>query len=140
MRLFATLLLLGAAAPWAFVGGRADTPKPDEVRGMKFPPPGEHWCVVTRIVDADTVTASILVSLDNCRLADIDCPELATAEGKAAKAYLEKILPIGKPVKLRLYDRSKSFNRPIVDVSVDGEWVTKRLLKAGHAVPFQEKP
>lgn len=59
-------------------------------------------CRVLKVVDADTLDFSINfgsgllgVSLDvvrRVRVAGINCPEVNTAEGKEAKAYVESLL------------------------------------------------
>jgi len=57
----------------------------------------EHCGVVTRVVDGDTFYVSGLT--ERVRLADVNAPELSTAEGQRAKAALEALL-LGRRVCL----------------------------------------
>jgi len=65
----------------------------------------EHCGVVTRVVDGDTFYVSGLP--ERVRLADVDAPELSTAEGQRAKAALEALL-LGRRVCLDIDDLYKT--------------------------------
>jgi len=65
----------------------------------------EHCGVVTRVVDGDTFYVSGLP--ERVRLADVNAPELSTAEGQGAKAALE-VLTLGRRVCLDIDDLYKT--------------------------------
>lgn len=74
------------------------------------------------------------------RVRGVDCPEMrggteeTKAAAKAAKAFTKTFLKSGK-ILLRNCGRDKYF-RLLCDVKVNGQDLTKALLDAGHAVPY----
>jgi micrococcal nuclease len=66
-------------------------------------PERPEWVVaatVVRVIDADTVKLDLDLGfrvhlLANCRIADINAPELRTPAGERAKAYAETLLEPG---------------------------------------------
>ena len=104
--------------------------------------PGEVSGVVTKVADGDTIDVQ---DFGTVRLADIDCPEMGTPEGSAAKAYATECLQ-SKKVYLDIdnktgkdqygryvcvvyiskpdgsIDESKNFNRMLVDSGYACVW------------------
>ena len=74
------------------------------------------------------------------RVRGVDCPEMkgGTAETKAqakqAKEFTKNSLKSGK-IFLRNYGRDKYF-RLLCDVNVNGQSLGEKLIKAGHAIPY----
>lgn len=128
MKLFSTIVLLLLLIIPAFAS-------PDEATGR-----------VTHIVDGDTMDVAIqdhgdLVNGDliRVRFADIDCPEMSTAEGPAAKAYTTKWLE-GNQVQLDIDNlkRTDNYGRCIAVVylvNTDGSLknFNRELVDAGQA-------
>ena len=72
------------------------------------------------------------------RLRRIDAPEILTADGKEAKAYLEKILSRDHGrILLQSHDLDQH-GRPIADVWVKGKSIDQELLDKGLAVRMSE--
>jgi len=97
----------------------------------------EHCGVVTRVVDGDTFYVSGLP--ERVRLADVDAPELSTAEGQRAKAALEALL-LGRRVCLDIDDLYKTdrYGRFIAVAYLDyneTHWlnVNQWLVERGYA-------
>ena len=71
------------------------------------------------------------------RLRDLDCPEMDTAEGRAAKRFTESFLDRGTAVTICTTKPDK-YDRYLADVFVerDGEpkFLNNALLENGHAV------
>mgnify|MGYP001617555093 CR=1 FL=1 len=72
------------------------------------------------------------------RLRRIDAPEILTAEGKDAKAYLEKILSRDQGRILIKSIDIDQHGRPIADVWVKDQPVDQELLDKGLAVRISE--
>lgn len=93
--------------------------------------------VVTRVVDGDTLEVVKdlgwrITHKDTVRLADIDAPELATPEGKAAKAFVQELLPPGSSVLLHSKELDK-YGRSLASVTLcDGSDLATMLRDAGH--------
>jgi endonuclease YncB( thermonuclease family) len=70
------------------------------------------------------------------RLRDLDCPELDTAEGKAAKRFVEALLARAEAVTICTTKPDK-YDRYLADVylsSPEGEiYLNNELLREGHA-------
>ena len=97
----------------------------------------EHCGVVTRVVDGDTFYVSGLP--ERVRLADVNAPELSTAEGQRAKAALEALL-LGRRVCLDIDDLYKTdrYGRFIAVAYLDyneTHWlnVNQWLVERGYA-------
>jgi endonuclease YncB( thermonuclease family) len=94
-----------------------------------------------RVVDGDTVD----VNGTRMRFRDCDTPELANAAcdaerelGEKAAERLRKLLRTGE---IRMHERSGRdfYNRPLIELSVDGESVCSVLIKERLAVPYKRK-
>jgi len=97
----------------------------------------EHCGVVTRVVDGDTFYVTGLP--ERVRLADVNAPELSTAEGQRAKAVLEVLL-LGRRVCLDIDDLYKTdrYGRYVAVAYLDyneTHWlnVNRWLVERGYA-------
>ena len=117
----------------------------------------EYSCRITRVVDGDTVDIdidlgfSIWLKKQRIRLYGVDTPESRTRDleekkyGLAAKAFVEKHLPVGSTQTLRtqLDDRGK-FGRILGEFVLSSEWedkeisttINEQLVKNHHAVRY----
>ncbi len=105
----------------------------------------QEWSVpatVERVVDADTLDLVLdlgwRISLRaNCRLIGLNAPEMSTAEGKAARTFVEQLLPLGSAVRFVSKERDK-YGRPLgVLLLADGTNLNALLLEKGYAVPMK---
>ena len=121
-------------------GGKADEAPP---KNMAEIPLFTYSATVTSVVDGDTFHALIDLGFETTvaqrvRLRRIDAPEIESAEGKEAKAYLEKILSRDQG---RILIQSRDLDqhgRPIADVWVKGKPVDLELLDEGLAILVSE--
>lgn len=115
-----------------------------------------YKATVDRVVDGDTILALIEVGFgiivrDRLRLRGVDTPELSTPEGKAAKRFLEKILPSGAVVVIKsrkcrtdIYGRFVAdvfFREGVTDAAriiAGGVYLNQHLIDSGHAVRVNE--
>ena len=102
-----------------------------------------YTATVTQIVDGDTFHALIdlgfgITLSQRVRLRRIDAPEIESAEGKEAKAYLEKILARDQGRILIQGHDLDQHGRPIADVWVKGKPIDQELLDEGLAVRISE--
>jgi endonuclease YncB( thermonuclease family) len=107
-----------------------------------------YAATVTQVVDGDTFHALIDLGFETTvaqrvRLRRIDAPEILSAEGKQAKAYLEKILSRNQGrVLLQSHDLDQH-GRPIADVFIPAKpsgytSIDQELLDQGLAVKINE--
>ncbi|NTV30001.1 MAG: hypothetical protein HGA80_07985 [Candidatus Omnitrophica bacterium] len=106
--------------------------------------------VVGRVVDGDTLTVFLklgfgVVVEERLRLRGIDAPEMSTAAGVAAKAFLSALLTAGSGVVVRTH-QTDIYGRFVADVLFlpdggtpqetlsRGVYVNAEILAAGHAV------
>lgn len=93
---------------------------------------------VDRVIDGDTICVDVQLVGDvwlrkaPMRLYGINCPEMNTAEGKAAKAFTESWLAANAEQVELSKDRDK-YGRLLGDFVAGKERLTAALLKAGHA-------
>jgi endonuclease YncB( thermonuclease family) len=122
-----------------------------------------YAATVRKVVDGDTLVVALAVAPGfthelKLRLRGLDCPEMATAAGRAAKTFVDDLLHAGDEVimsttKPDKYDRyladvfianaqaATSSSEPRADGSklkADGMelFLNNALLQAGHAVPY----
>jgi endonuclease YncB( thermonuclease family) len=98
---------------------------------------------VLRVVDGDTLWAKIYLEpgrwvKEKLRLRGLDCPEMNTAEGRAAKRFVEALVAKAKAVTVATFKPDK-YDRYLADVFLDGEgceptFLNNELLANGHAV------
>ena len=102
-----------------------------------------YSALATQVVDGDTFHALIdlgfgLTLAQRVRLRRIDAPEILTADGKEAKASLEKILSRDQGRILMKSADIDQHGRPIADVWVKDKPVDQELLDQGLAVRISE--
>ncbi len=107
------------------------------------PPLFTYNATVTQVVDGDTFHALInlgfgITVAQRVRLRRIDAPEILTADGKEAKAVLEKILSRDQGRILMKSVDIDQHGRPIADVWVQGKPVDQELLDLGLGVSLSE--
>ncbi len=105
---------------------------------------------IRRVVDADTLIIGIEVAPgiwleEKLRLRGLDAPELSTAEGKAAKRFVDHLLPAGTAVVVSTTKPDK-YDRYLADVfigatsggeagaTMEAVFLNNALLEHGHAV------
>ena len=106
----------------------------------------EYDCVITRIIDGDTIDVDIDLGFDcwlhkqRIRLYGIDTPESRTRDleekkyGLAAKAFVEKFLKQGFAT-LKTKEKGK-YGRYLGDLKVYDKWLCAELIKHRHAVHY----
>ncbi len=101
-----------------------------------------YTAVVLRVVDGDTLWVKVYLEparwvKQKLRLRDLDCPELATPEGKAAKRFVDTLTATTTAVTICTTKPDK-YDRYLADVfltTADGEvYLNNELLRHGHAV------
>lgn len=89
----------------------------------------QEYTIIYKWVDGDTL---VTTGGDRIRLADINCPELATDEGKEAKEYAEKTWPEGSIVIVKtkpsqpdgdMYGRRVAYVYPLIGESINNQLV-----------------
>lgn len=109
-----------------------------------------YAATVRRVVDGDTLEIEVklprgFVHVMKLRLRGIDCPEMDTAAGKAAKRYVEALLADSRDATIYTTKPDK-YDRYLADVfipaggSSDDEdvFLNNALLRDGHAVRKDE--
>lgn len=108
----------------------------------------EYHCVITKIIDGDTIDVDIDLGFDcwlhrqRIRLYGIDTPESRTRDleekkyGLAAKAFVEKFIPLGSTALLNTKEKGK-YGRYLGDFKVKNQWLCTELLKHRHAVKYE---
>jgi endonuclease YncB( thermonuclease family) len=110
-----------------------------------------YAATLLRVVDGDTLVIELRLSPEHLherklRLRGIDCPELATPEGKAARRFVDGLLAPGDPLVLCTTKPDK-YDRYLADVFFGGTkdqgqgttgsseiFLNNALLANGHAV------
>jgi endonuclease YncB( thermonuclease family) len=99
---------------------------------------------VQRVIDGDTLVVTLALPPgemdEKLRLRGLDCPEIDTPEGKAAKRFVDVQLLDATEVIIATAKVDK-YDRYLADVFIrgrDGEeiFLNNALLKNGHAVPM----
>jgi len=116
-----------------------------------------YAATVKRVVDGDTLVVALLVAPGfshelKLRLRGLDCPEMSTAAGRAAKRYVDGLVRTGDEVvvsttKPDKYDRylADVFLRPAASDQLKADrfepdaeiFLNNALLEAGHAVRYE---
>lgn len=110
----------------------------------RHPGYGPYAAVVRHVVDGDTIDCLVdlginIYAYEVIRLAGLNAPEsnraATMAAGRAAKVYLEALLPPGTRVVLATKPAPDSFGRYIATVTRadDGVDVNALLVASGHA-------
>lgn len=131
---------------------------PGATVGPIFDYPGTK---ILAIHDGDTVTIQSAVTVDygfgctsifthparDLRLLGINAPELATAEGRLALAYIDTLIRPGDLVDMQTVklhsrwgdiDKAEKFGRILATIYVPSNPVSvnQQMIDAGHAVPY----
>lgn len=114
------------------------TAVPDATKADLF----TYHAEVLKVVDGDTLWVKVYLEPERwvkqkLRLRDLDCSEIDTAEGKAAKRFVEAL--VGKAESVTICTtRPDKYDRYLADVFLslpDGEeYLNNALLTHGHAV------
>jgi micrococcal nuclease len=102
----------------------------------------EYKAQIEKIVDGDTMHLVVDLGIDlsvrlTVRIAGINCPEMSTDEGKAAKLYAEEVLLGGIKVLRTIKDRKEKYGRYLGQLELpDGQDFGVVMINAGHAVPY----
>lgn len=102
--------------------------------------------VITRIIDGDSIEATLDLGLYTfkkvkIRLLGIDCPEMNTVAGHAAKAWLIRYLA-ENAIKNDGYEcqietrKADSFGRWLGWIRVNGVLINDEIIQAGHATKY----
>lgn len=91
-----------------------------------------------RVVDGDTVWLDVDLGFHQhahlpIRLRGINCPELPTMAGWAAKQATERLLAAAGVILIESYRDQQTFARWVADVYVDGVSLADLLRELGHA-------
>lgn len=109
---------------------------------------------IRKVVDGDTLVVALAVAPGfthelKLRLRGLDCPELSTGAGRAAKAFVDDLIRVGDAVVMSTTKPDK-YDRYLADVFIgrsqaesserraDGAWLflNNALLQNGHAVRY----
>ena len=94
---------------------------------------------IVRVIDGDTVVVDVQLFDDvwlknaNVRLRGINCPELRTSEGKAAREFTIAWFAKGG-WKFLLEKKRDKYGRPLGDFESKSGKLSAALVEAGHAV------
>lgn len=103
---------------------------------------GPYPATVESIHDGDTARLQIHLGFDvtisqSCRLFGINAPELSTADGKAALAFLETVLHVGDTVTVVSHGWDKYGGRFDGNVTLaNGTNLNSLMVTSGHAKPY----
>ena len=100
-----------------------------------------------KVVDGDTLWVKVVLEpgrwvKQKLRLRDLDCPEIDTPEGRAAKRFTESLVNSAHSLTISTTKPDK-YDRYLADVFIKtaaGEeiFLNNTLLQAGHAVTKKE--
>lgn len=106
-----------------------------------------YSATVLKVVDGDTLWVKVYLEpgrwvKQKLRLRDLDCPEMDTAEGKAAKRFTEALVACATAMTICTTKPDK-YDRYLADVFVPGAggepvYLNNALLAAGHATVKRE--
>ena len=94
-----------------------------------------NTAVVTKIIDGDSIKASINGQVKNIRLACIDAMESNAPMGKKSKAILESLIPLGTTVTLNIIQVDR-YQRLVAEIYKNEELINKKMLEAGAAIIY----
>ena len=115
-----------------------------------------YTATVRRVIDGDTLVVALMVAPGvshelKLRLRGLDCPEISTAAGRAAKAFVDGLIKPGDEVVISTskpdkYDRYLAdvflvgaTDQPSVALAKEGAelFLNNALLEGGHAVRYE---
>ena len=102
---------------------------------------------VKKVIDGDTIDFTVDLGFNTyvairTRLMGINAPELSEEAGKAAKAFVQKELPVGSPVIIETHKHpGDKYGRWLAVVHVADDRgnthnVNTRIVFSGHAVAY----
>ena len=94
-----------------------------------------NTAVVTKIIDGDSIKASINGQIKNIRLACIDAMESNAPMGKKSKATLQSLIPIGTTVTLNIVQVDR-YQRLVAEIYKNEELINEKMLEAGAAIIY----
>lgn len=103
-----------------------------------------YSALVVQVLDGDTVRVELdlglrIHSTQAVRVAGVDCPEVSTEAGRAARAYVRDLLPVGSPVTVRTQKPDK-YGRVLGSITYDQDGVlhdlAEQLIAEGYAQPY----
>ena len=86
---------------------------------------------ITKVIDGDTVHATIEGKDVTIRLNAIDAPESDQFFGSEATAYLNQII-LNKNVEIKILTKDR-YGRSIANIYLDGIWINMKLIEKGYA-------
>ena len=96
-----------------------------------------------KVIDGDTFKGTVdlgynIATLQTLRLRGIDAPDVASSEGEEAKTYLkERLMESEEAVLIRTH-KSGKYDRYLVDLFVEGDYINQELIETGLAVRVKE--
>ena len=102
-----------------------------------------YTAYVTQTIDGDTVRTVVdlgfkFSTVQTLRLRGLDAPEIESAEGKEAKAFVKKILKKTHGSILIKTVKSDKYDRYLADVWVGDTYLNQKLIDEGLAVRVSE--
>jgi len=134
-------LLRAAASKPGYSPGQVDQNLPGSTLATK--PGYTYTAYLSKLIDGDTFWASLDAGLEEIphqklRLRGIDCPEIKTPEGQAAKKFVESVLAGAASLTVFSYknDNHDRFEADVFFTDKDGNelYLNNLLLEKGHAV------
>lgn len=103
-----------------------------------------YSAVILDIHDGDTITVELDLGFrvtykTPIRFNGINAPELATPEGKVAKAFLQTLIKIGDTLVIKTYKNPQDkYGRWLGDLfrPIDTVSLNQQMIDSGHAVPY----
>lgn len=136
----------------AWAASQIDSSEPESLAGISHVIPcnpdgaSPNWVRTAKLRDlhdGDTLTLEVDCGFDiahkiKVRLVGVDCPELNTPEGKAAREFSWHFLTeIAGPLTLEtVRDKTEKYGRYLGIVRVGGRCLNTELVTAGHAKPY----
>lgn len=121
-------------------------PPAPAVTPLQFPPTsGDHAVMPIAIHDGDSFVFCWLVQ-DKARMFGINTPEVTGAQKEAgikSREYLKTLLPLNKPVSVRVYGRDKYGRSLAAPFTADGQNIADLMIKNGFGKSWDgtgEKP
>jgi len=100
----------------------------------------EYFATANKIVDGDTINLTIdlgfrMTMTANCRLSEINAPEINTEAGKQSKQFLETLIKPGQKYFIQSTGLDK-YGRPIVKIFVNDMVVNYHMIEMGFAKQY----
>lgn len=103
----------------------------------------QYLATVDRVWDGDSIHFTVDLGFHTyqkikTRLYGVDCPELGTEEGTAAKEFVKALLPEGATVTIATFKNpGDKYGRWLAKVELpDGADLADEIISEGHGVPY----